>query len=131
MGPLTYRDSFQNASFVADINNLKAKGGGDCPELTFSGILTALETAPTKGSPLYVFTDATAKDNNLVDDVINFATRLDVTINFFVTGRKIFLTSSYKGIVESCSRCRNFELRVGLIFMQILHVKNHVRFLHS
>ncbi|XP_031568657.1 von Willebrand factor A domain-containing protein 7-like [Actinia tenebrosa] len=86
MGPITFRDKSENASFVSDINNLKAKGGGDCPELTFQGIREALNEAPETGSPLYVFTDASAKDNDLVDDVIDFAMNLDITVNFFITG---------------------------------------------
>lgn len=125
IGPVTYRNNYENASFVADIKALKAKGGGDCPELTFSGILNALEEAPFSGSPLYVFTDASAKDNNLVDHAIAVAQRLDVTINFFVTGRK-------KRDTGNCSGCRNFELSgwPHNHAAKFLHVKKHLKFLH-
>ena len=47
---------------LQDIKNLYASGGGDCPELTFTGILEAMKAEPEPGSPMYVFTDATAKD---------------------------------------------------------------------
>ena len=59
------------AKFLQDIENLSANGG-DCPELTFTGILDAMRSEPEPGSPMYVFTDATAKD--ATDDNITEAT---------------------------------------------------------
>ena len=52
------------AAFEAAINNLRVKGGGDCEELTFHGIIDAITKGkPKHGSPMFVFTDAGAKDN--------------------------------------------------------------------
>ena len=48
-------------SFKQAINALSVTGGGDCPELAFSGI----EVAATHSLPnsfIYVLTDASAKD---------------------------------------------------------------------
>ena len=69
------------------INRLRAHGGGDCPELTFKGILDALAASPKYGSPLYVFTDAKAKDytTDNMEEVLAFAEALGININFFVT----------------------------------------------
>lgn len=58
-GPVTVETS--GTKFVQDIENLYASGGGDCPELTFTGILDAMKAEPEPGSPIYVFTDATAR----------------------------------------------------------------------
>lgn len=93
-GPLTFKQSTEGALFVDAINKLKARGGGDCPELTIRGILDALYEGPDWGSPLYVFTDAAAKDatpQNL-EDVKSMAQYVGATINFFTTS-KIFSLS--------------------------------------
>ena len=52
-GPVTYRSSAQKNQFVTDIQKLRAHGGGDCPELTFKGILDAMAESPNYGSPMY------------------------------------------------------------------------------
>ena len=44
------------------IGNLKARGGGDCDELTINGIMSIFEASIQYQSPIYVFTDAGAKD---------------------------------------------------------------------
>ena len=38
-------------------------GGGDCPELAFKGMLEAYKANPLSGSPMFVFTDASASDD--------------------------------------------------------------------
>ena len=72
------------------IRGLRAHAGGDCPELTFKGILDAMAESPNYGSPLYVFTDATAKDytKDNMDEVLSFVDSEvnGITINFFTTG---------------------------------------------
>ncbi|XP_070537057.1 von Willebrand factor A domain-containing protein 7-like [Ptychodera flava] len=73
--------------FRAAISNLTADGGGDCPELSMTGIeLAILNSLP--GSEVFVFTDADAKDINKTDDVIALgqARKTKVT-NFFTSER--------------------------------------------
>ena len=73
---------------MSAIDALHAHGGADCPELTFKGILDGMAESPNYGSPLYVFTDATAKDateENIIE-VLEFADVTGITINFFTTG---------------------------------------------
>ena len=48
--------------FIAKIKELRAHGGGDCPEMAFKGIIEALNAGPENDSPLYIFTDAPPKD---------------------------------------------------------------------
>ncbi|XP_067023629.1 hemicentin-2-like [Acropora muricata] len=78
------------AAFVDAINDLRAHGGGDCPEYTFKGILEALYQDPEQQSPMYVFTDADPKDatEENVEQVKALARNyaLGVTINFLTTG---------------------------------------------
>ena len=73
---------------MSAIRGLKPHAGGDCPELTFEGIRKAIDEGPSFGSPLYVFTDAAAKDYTAhrLTDLINIAKDNGITINFFTTG---------------------------------------------
>ena len=64
-GPITYKNQSQREEFLNALDLLDAKGGGDCPELTFTGMLEALNAGPRFGSPMFVFTDANAKDATL------------------------------------------------------------------
>lgn len=87
-GPVTYKSDTERTQFVSAIDALHAHGGGDCPELTFKGILDGMAESPNYGSPLYVFTDATAKDatdDNIIE-ALEFADLNGITINFFTTG---------------------------------------------
>merc|ERR1719427_109845 len=84
-GPVTHRSASNRASFVTDIDRLRATGGGDCPELSFTGMLNALNQGPQYGSPMFVFTDASAKDDSAsnIDSLKAAADLTDATINFF------------------------------------------------
>ena len=87
-GPVTYKSDTEGKQFENAIKALRAHGGGDCPELTFKGILDGMAESPNFGSPLYVFTDASAKDatsDNIIE-VQEFAADAGITINFFTTG---------------------------------------------
>ena len=73
--------------FSSKIKNLKPHGGGDCPELAFTGMHDALTTGfAQEKSPLYVFTDATAKDSYKYDLVKVAANTLRSSVYFFTTG---------------------------------------------
>ncbi|XP_046850361.1 hemicentin-1-like isoform X1 [Xenia sp. Carnegie-2017] len=61
-GPVSYYDETQEDKFLKAISSLKPRDGGDCLELTFAGMRNAIDHNPQDGSPLYVFTDAGAKD---------------------------------------------------------------------
>ena len=70
---------------MSDIEGLTAVGGGDCPELAFKGMLNAFDEGPKYGSPMFVFTDASAKDGtpSNIADLQGAALFGDVTITFF------------------------------------------------
>ncbi len=69
--------------FGAALDALKAEGGGDCPELTLTGIAKALEQLP-KGGHLFVVTDASAKDAARVGEVISVARGKRIKVFFFL-----------------------------------------------
>ena len=101
--PVIVKEETEAGEFVAEINKLRAHGGGDCPEYTFKGMLEALYQDPAWGSPMYVFTDAGPKDATEYDieevKALASADEYGVTINFFTTGR--ILASYGDGLMGS------------------------------
>jgi len=85
-GPLTYKSESERQQFVSSISSLTASGGGDCPELAFKGMIDALKFQPQLGSPMFVFTDASAKDRTQsnIEELKLLASNVYATINFFV-----------------------------------------------
>ena len=80
---------------ITDTSNLQASGGGDCPEYGMVGILKALELLDGIQNPrvrkqgkhnVVVLTDASAKDNDDYQSVINKAKEIGVTVHFFYSG---------------------------------------------
>ncbi|XP_076003999.1 von Willebrand factor A domain-containing protein 7-like isoform X2 [Genypterus blacodes] len=69
----------------SEISKLRAKGGGDLPEMCLSGLQLALTGAPAS-SQIYVFTDATAKDIALKDTIVALIRSTKSTVSFFMTG---------------------------------------------
>lgn len=67
-----------------EISKLTANGGGDLPEMCFSGLQLALTTAPGS-SDIFVFTDATAKDIDLKDTIVALIRSTKSTVSFFMT----------------------------------------------
>uniref|UniRef100_A0AAQ4RG57 von Willebrand factor A domain containing 11 n=5 Tax=Gasterosteus aculeatus TaxID=69293 RepID=A0AAQ4RG57_GASAC len=68
----------------SEINNLRASGGDDIPEMCLSGLMVALTGAPDS-SNIYVFTDAVAKDIYLKDTVMALISSTKSTVSFFIT----------------------------------------------
>ncbi|XP_070536663.1 von Willebrand factor A domain-containing protein 7-like isoform X1 [Ptychodera flava] len=71
--------------FKAAIGNLAVDGGGDCPELSMAGTILAIQNS-LPGSDLYVFTDASAKDNEKAFEVIKLGLNRRIKITYFITG---------------------------------------------
>lgn len=85
-GPVTKKKPGEGAEFVNAIKALRPNGGGDCPELAFSGIINALNGGAQPNSPLYVFTDATAKDEDKFDIAKVTTLTKGASVYFFTTG---------------------------------------------
>ena len=83
---------------LIDVSRLHARGGGDCPEYGMTAILQAIElidgidrdNVQNEGKHnIIVLTDASAKDDNLYQQVIANAlaqNKPDVTVHFFYSG---------------------------------------------
>lgn len=112
-GKVIFEEDTNAAGFVKAISSLKASGGGDCPELAITGILNAIYEGPDPGSPLYVFTDASAKDatDKNIRDVITMAKSEDITINFYTTGT--FATIFFPFVFERLRLGARLECYLG------------------
>ncbi|XP_039252459.2 uncharacterized protein LOC120329748 [Styela clava] len=58
---------------ITAVDNYYPHGGGDCPEKAFTGLQNAVNVVPSvhSGCKMYLFTDATAIDHLMSDDVTN------------------------------------------------------------
>ncbi len=72
-------------AFLAAVNSLFADGGGDCPELSQTGLLRAV-AASQSDARLYLFTDASSKDASLVGSVIAAAQAKQIQITPLLFG---------------------------------------------
>ena len=66
------------------VDALSATGGGDCPEFGMTGILNALSLA-NPISNVIVLTDASPKDEDRKEEVINEAIKKENSIHFFLS----------------------------------------------
>ncbi|XP_038151748.1 von Willebrand factor A domain-containing protein 7-like [Cyprinodon tularosa] len=71
--------------FKGYLNSLSANGGGDFPEMSLSALQLALTGSPPN-SEIYVFTDATAKDEHLRNPVIALIEQTKSVVTFMITG---------------------------------------------
>ena len=83
VGPITM--TADRVKFLQALNDLTANGGGDCPELAYTA-LDKLVFGRLQDADLVLFTDASAKDVNLVRNVDFFAPANRVRITFVYTG---------------------------------------------
>lgn len=72
-------------AFLGAVNSLFASGGGDCPELSQTGLLRAV-AASQNDARLYLFTDASSKDASLAGAVIAAAQAKQIQITPLLFG---------------------------------------------
>lgn len=97
VGPTTVTrdaDTFKNA-----ISALVASGGGDCPELSQTGMLQAL-SASDKGGDLFMFTDASSKDASLAGNVSSLAVSKNIKVFPILFGSCSPIDPSYRRVAN-------------------------------
>jgi hypothetical protein len=97
VGPITVTtdpDAFKSA-----ISSLGASGGGDCPELSQTGMLRGL-AASDEGGDLFMFTDASSKDSGLAGNVTSLATSKDIRIYPILFGSCSPIDPSYIRVAD-------------------------------
>lgn len=77
IGPITITGDI--STFKSSVNALFANGGGDCPELSMTGLFAAVAASDNNGV-VFLFTDASAKDARLSGLVYGLAERKRVAI---------------------------------------------------
>ncbi|XP_039287893.1 hemicentin-1-like [Nilaparvata lugens] len=83
IGPVTV--TTDHAYLMQQLNAIQVFGGSDCPEMSIHAVKLALETSRPY-SYIYVFTDASAKDHALVDEVLPLVQEKLSKVVFVMTG---------------------------------------------
>ena len=86
-GPVTYMDKKEKYEFLDLVSKVVEAGGGDCDELAINGIRDIFASPLQYRSPIYVLTDAGAKDatEEHLDAVKEMIINYKTPINFFLS----------------------------------------------
>ncbi len=94
----------RKAAAISAINSISVGGGGDTPELTYTGILRALEgsagewRADAVSRKIVVFGDAPAKDSSLAPQVFSLASDVDASVSGRLAAPTLALASAGGGV---------------------------------
>lgn len=107
-------------ALLSAVNGLSPGGGGDCPELSQAGLLSAI-SGSSSDAKLYLFTDASAKDSALAGNVAATANAKKISINYVVTGSCSPIDPAYIRVAEETGGQLLFVARseVGQVFKLI------------
>lgn len=74
-----------SSALINELNKIKVEGGGDCPELAMFGLKRALQVA-APNSVAFLFSDASAKDHELYDEVVQIVLKKQIRVYILLTG---------------------------------------------
>ncbi|PAA50029.1 hypothetical protein BOX15_Mlig000911g8, partial [Macrostomum lignano] len=102
VGPVTIsrgRSRLHKSRLIKAVRRMRASGGGDCPEMSQSGMYEALRRVK-RNSIVYVFTDASPsrRDKRRQADVLRLSKSKNVQLNFLLTGPMCGKRNSYKNL---------------------------------
>jgi von Willebrand factor A domain-containing protein 7 len=105
---LRFNDPYVGSAVINDnpytileaVRLIRPNGGGDCPELSQTGLLRAIAAAK-RGSTLYLYTDATAKDAHLSGNVSAAANAKQISINYALTGSCSPIDPAYLTVAQN------------------------------
>ncbi|XP_050438116.1 hemicentin-1-like isoform X2 [Adelges cooleyi] len=97
VGPAS--ESFDPLVIMHMLNKINVVGGGDCPEMGVTAIIQALEIVKPN-SYIYVFTDASAKDDKYINQALDLIQRKQVQVVVLQTGHCSSMTRSYQSIAS-------------------------------
>ncbi|XP_075228407.1 hemicentin-1-like isoform X2 [Lycorma delicatula] len=83
IGPVTVTKDHEH--LMQMLSAIDVYGGGDCPEMSVAAVRQALEVS-RPNSYIYVFTDASAKDHNLINEVLPLIQEKLSKVVFVMTG---------------------------------------------
>lgn len=87
IGPVTV--TADHGVFRESMENITAFGGGDCPEVTVAAVKKALQLS-LPNSYIYVFTDASAKDYRLQNEVLSMIQRKKSQVRNYLVLKNVF-----------------------------------------
>lgn len=93
----------QHSELISRLNEISPSGGGDCPEAALEGLKAALEPA-LQNSIAYLFSDASAKDYHIYDEIVGLIQKKQIKVNFLLTGDCSNKTSSMFLVYEKLSQ---------------------------
>ncbi|KAL7010772.1 hypothetical protein ACKWTF_009158 [Chironomus riparius] len=91
------------------MNKITITGGDDCPEMALGGLKKGLEVAHPN-SIVFLFSDATAKDYHLYEDVKTLIQKKQITVNFLLTGDCSDITSEGYKVYHKISQVSNGQV---------------------
>ncbi|KAE9552515.1 hypothetical protein FO519_004257 [Halicephalobus sp. NKZ332] len=98
VGPvMRFTNKFDASSYLF---SLMPQGGTDGPEMCYDAVLMTVRTMPVDTS-IYVFTDATSKNQNLLPTIQQIARQKNIKINYIMTGYKTQMNPSYRPVATT------------------------------
>ncbi|KAK6636854.1 hypothetical protein RUM43_010518 [Polyplax serrata] len=95
--------------FEKRMNDVIASGGGDCPEMALGAIKKALQ-ASLLNSYIYVFTDAAAKDVDLLNEVLSLVQRKQAQVVFIITNGCLDTEDTYYWVYERIAEASSGQI---------------------